>query len=244
MASSQTKSNLEGNTAPNKSQLWSKIIDFGNGVLDFGREILDFIKANPVLAATVAGTFVVAPPVLYDAVNAQDSAADVAFHGLDSDQQVVLNHFIDKTSDLLDPTTLDSSSNSLNDNTRRSLKANSFTALRNLDGIGKGRLLRFLAEYELIEANSPELSLAGADLREIDLEDAWLPDINLHRVYMMNGNLVRTNLTRANLIDATLTGTDFTGANLTDAQIDVEQAVKEGAIFCDAILPDGETYEC
>ena len=253
MTSSQAKSNSKSDTFTTNNQLFNKTMDFGNKALDFGRDIFEIIKSNPILAASVAGAFIVAPSA-YTAVSSQSYQPDVGFQALDSDQQVVVNHFIDKTADLLDPQSLDSSNNTLDENVRRSLKSNSFTALRNLDGRGKGRLLRFLAEYELIEAENPEISLAGADLREIDLEDAWLPDVDLRRVYMMNGNLARTNLVRTNLSDASLKGvdfteanlkdTDFTRANLTGAQFDEEKAKEEGAIFCDAIMPDGERHQC
>jgi hypothetical protein len=134
------------------------------------------------------------------------------------------------------------------------LKSNSFAALRNLSGQDKGVFIRFLAENGLITAEQPEVLLAGANLREIDLEDAWLPDINLQRAYILDANLANTNLTRVNLSNAVLKGTDLTGAVLTDtdftdadltgAQLDVEKAIQVGAIFCNATMPDGTKGDC
>jgi hypothetical protein len=134
------------------------------------------------------------------------------------------------------------------------LKSYSFAALRNLEGRDKGTFVRFLAENELIKAEQPNVSLTGADFSNIDLKDAWLPDINLQRVYILKGSLVNTNLTRANLKGAVLKGTDLTGAVLTDADftyadltnvtLDIDKAIREGATFCNATMPDGTKGDC
>jgi uncharacterized protein YjbI with pentapeptide repeats len=134
------------------------------------------------------------------------------------------------------------------------LRSNSFAALRDLEGNDKGTLIRFLAENHLINSEQPIVVLAGADLRHVDLEDAWLPDISLQKAYILDGNLVNTDLTRANLRNAVLkrvdlTGailkdTDFTNADLEGAFLNVDEALESGAVFCGAIMPDGEKFKC
>ncbi len=118
----------------------------------------------------------------------------------------------------------------------RLLQAKTLTVLRNLDGKGKGQVIRFLAESQFIQANQSEILLSGADLKEIDLKDAWLPDINLKGAFIGKGMLMHTNLKRANLTGADLTGADLTGADLTDA--DLTGANLTGTNLCNAILPD------
>lgn len=134
------------------------------------------------------------------------------------------------------------------------LKSNSFQALRSLTDREKGTFVRFLAEKELIITDQPAISLAGADLRNIDLEDAWLPDVNLQRAYILDSNLVNINLTRANLSNAVLqrtdltgailTDTDFAGTDLTNARLDIDKAIQQGANFCNATMPDGSRGDC
>lgn len=256
MASSQSKSNSKNDASLRSSDIWEKTMKFGEEILEFGNNIVELIKANPLPAAAIMGTVLV-PPAAY-AVNQQ---VNVAFQELGGNQQEVLNHFLDKTAELLNQEIIRATINQPDDNSKKLLKANSFTALRSLDGRGKGRLLRFLSEAELIKANQPNISLSGADLREVNLQNAWLPAINLDGAYVLNGNLQNVNLkeahlaginlTDANLTDANLTGANLTGANLTDANLtganlDVGEAIQSGAIFCRTTMPNGQlsTQSC
>jgi uncharacterized protein YjbI with pentapeptide repeats len=136
------------------------------------------------------------------------------------------------------------------------LEAKTFTYFRNLDGEGKGQLVRFLAEYDLIKVNQPEISLSGADLRKINVTDAWLPDIDLTGAFMTGGefinadlenvnlsdadlfdaNLANANLTGANLTNANLVGANLTNANLTGANLTGTNLMD--ANLCNATLPD------
>ena len=84
-------------------------------------------------------------------------------------------------------------------------RSRTFWILRELDGKGKGLIIRFLSEFKLIQEDyclSPSqtvLSLSGADLREIVLSDAWLPCIDLQGAYIQGANLERSNLRSADL---------------------------------------------
>lgn len=246
---------------------FSKLIELLGKTIDFGKQALDAFKANPVTAATIASTilvpsaYIVVPPV-YSTVKPQiarviqsgvtslqpnssapKSQVHLAVQDLDVKQQEVLNHFLDRTLELLEHKTIAIFSNQPNEKIRRLLQANAFTALRSLDSRGKGRFLRFLSEAELIKTNQPAIFLSGVDLREIDLQNAWLPEINLGGTYILNGKLKNVSLKRANLAGADLTGADLAGADLTDADLThtyLTGANLTGADLTDADLPGAD----
>ena len=242
MTSAQSKSRIR--QSRQQVKLRETLKEFSETLLSMAKEIMGVITNNPVTSTAIAGTLAVSP-LAYHAVNSQLSGA---FQELSSTQQEVLSHFFDQTTELLNQKTIGISSSQLDEHHKNLLSTSALTALRSLDGTGKGRLLRFLSENELIKANQPKVLLSGADLRKIDLEDAWLPDANLQGAYILNGKLIHTNLTRVNLrgavltgtnfTDANLMGTNFTGANLTGAYLDINKAVQDGANFCRATMPD------
>jgi len=249
MASAQSRSKIRH--SQQKAKLRETLKEFSETILSLAKRIIEVVTNSPVTSATIAGTLAVSP-FAYHAVNSQLNAA---FQELGGNQQEVLSHFLDQTTELLDHKTLDIPSNQLDEHSKQLLSANSFTVLRSLNGRGKGRLLRFLSEVELIQANQPAISLSGADLRDIDLQNAWLPDINLNGAYVLKGNLQKVNLKRADLVgtnltgtdltganlrDANLTGANLTGANLRDANLDVDKAIQSGAKFCHATMPNGK----
>jgi uncharacterized protein YjbI with pentapeptide repeats len=154
------------------------------------------------------------------------------------------------SSSLLAKKLIDSKEENINDIQGKLIKADLFTTLRNLDGKGKGHLIRFLHEGGFIKvkkqevSDKQEISLSGANLIKIDLENAWLPDINLKGAYISAGNLSQTSLKRANLIEAKLNGADLTGADLTDADLtnaDLTDAkYNDSTTFPNGFKPDEE----
>ncbi|MBO0781535.1 MAG: pentapeptide repeat-containing protein [Ktedonobacteraceae bacterium] len=101
--------------------------------------------------------------------------------------------------------------------------------LRQLDGDGKGALLRFLYETKLINNDTPIISLReldahGANLRNVDLRDTNLFGIDLHSADVRGANLSfaamsYVNLTGANLAGSDLHGSDMRNANLSGANL-------------------------
>lgn len=109
-----------------------------------------------------------------------------------------------------------------------------------LDGKGKGALLKFLYQEELIgqcllsaakqdcsmPGRRPVLSLVGADLRRVQLQDtslsgADLRGTDLRGADLRHSDLTRVRLNKANLSGANLSGARLFGADLSDAYLRV-----------------------
>lgn len=269
-----------GNIANFAQEVTPKLIELSTEVVKLCGETVKFCMKHA--GSTVALTSVASSPLWLPVVINTVENLSVRAESL-----VILENYLETTEQLLLQAKLDGMDGELDPDSIELVQVRSLTALRALDGKGKGRLLRFLAEGDLLQSSETEISLKGADLRSINLQDAWLPDINLQGAYAFDANLVHADLTRAHLqdadfrganlsgavltgalltdswdkdavgavfigadlsrvdlTDANLANADFSEANLTRAQIDVEQALKEGAIFCNATMPDGTKYRC
>jgi uncharacterized protein YjbI with pentapeptide repeats len=88
-------------------------------------------------------------------------------------------------------------------------KGRTHTVLPRLDGEGKGRVLQFLYETELIIKDRSVVDLLGADLRAANLRGANLRGADLRGA----------DLSRANMGGADLRGADLSGANLREANL-------------------------
>lgn len=180
------------------------------------------------------------------ALEAANVQADAAVKAATS-----VKSYVDGVNLLLNPENASEPNNANNVRIVNPLTANVFAALRDLEGKDKGTFIRFLHEKKLITNQQPQVLLAGADLREINLRAAWLPDINLEGAYILKSKLYHTSLKRANLrradltaadltgadlTAADLTGADLTGANLTGAKV----TDLSGAILCRTTLPNGK----
>lgn len=105
--------------------------------------------------------------------------------------------------------------------------AQTYAALRTIDGPRKGVIVRFLHDAGLITRGRAVIDLALADLRSADLAGAQLG--------------------KADLKSANLQGADFLGANLRDADLqDAAVTVEQLARAADLVgarmtTPDGET---
>lgn len=92
--------------------------------------------------------------------------------------------------------------------------ARTATALRNLDGMSKGILVRFLWEAGLIVGPKPIL-----DLYQVNLNDAVFQNANLYHVYLSQVGLVGANLDSAQLQGANLSGSVLIQASLQSANL-------------------------
>jgi Pentapeptide repeats (8 copies) len=97
---------------------------------------------------------------------------------------------------------------------RELARSHTLTALRGLDGNGKGSLLTFLHSAGLIIGAEPSVALIGADFQGVDLEDAFLQGASLQGA-ILNG----ANLQEADLLTADLQGADLQGANLQGTRL-------------------------
>jgi hypothetical protein len=138
-------------------------------------------------------------------------------------------------------------------------RARTLTILDMLSAERKPRVLAFLHEMELIQADplaqeKPIISLKFADLPEVrlvrrhllksaDLEQADLRKAKLYKAVLSNTNLRKANLTGAKLRKADLTGADLTKANLRDAKGISCQQTEQAESLEGATMPNGQKYE-
>jgi uncharacterized protein YjbI with pentapeptide repeats len=105
-----------------------------------------------------------------------------------------------------------------------------------------------LTDLNLDEADLTEAHLNGATLSLANLKGANLTKANLEKAELWGAGLTKANLKEANLKFAILVRADLTGANLTKANL-TEANLKDakgfntsdtsGAVFCKTIMPDG-----
>jgi uncharacterized protein YjbI with pentapeptide repeats len=98
-------------------------------------------------------------------------------------------------------------------------KGRTHTVLPRLDGEGKGRVLQFLYETELIIKDRSVVDLLGADLRAANLRGADLRGADLSRANMGGADLRGADLSGANLREANLHWADLISANLSRAYV-------------------------
>jgi uncharacterized protein YjbI with pentapeptide repeats len=109
-------------------------------------------------------------------------------------------------------------------------QARTVTTLRVLDSERKGLLILFLHGLDLISGETPQISLAEAQLDGINLREAALAKVNFNRanltgaqlrkIDLSDGNLQSAILERADLRDSNLKKTNLEWSNLRNAQLD------------------------
>ena len=127
-------------------------------------------------------------------------------------------------------------------------------ALPDLDGKGRGELLRLLYERGLLRADAAAVDWRGLDLGGLELHHArfngiWLEQAalskarldgaHLHQARLRGASLVKAFLRRADLREASLAGCDLTRARLEHANLegaDLREARLEGAFLNHASL--------
>ena len=131
--------------------------------------------------------------------------------------------------------------------------AQTFMALRTLDGPRKGVLLQFLKESQLINKDKPIISLnladltsanlssadlGGVDLRAVNLRDADLSNADLHNSDLSEAVLSNTDLHNSDLREAVLTNANLHNSDLREAAVTREQ-LDSASDLSDALLPRG-----
>ena len=122
----------------------------------------------------------------------------------------------------------------------RLAQAKTLTVLGGLDPQSKGILLQFLREAQLIKKDdekAPIISLAGADLSDIEMERADLSDADLSDANLSDANLSDANLSHADLSHADLSHADLSHADPTRIT-DLFKADLSDADLSDANLSD------
>jgi uncharacterized protein YjbI with pentapeptide repeats len=134
-------------------------------------------------------------------------------------REATLQAYLDRMTDLLLDNELRTSEE--DDEVRAVARARTLTVLRQLDGVRKVTLLRFLYEADLINGDNAVIALHAADLIGINLSDADLIGANLSEVNLSGADLSGADLSEANLGGADLNGADLSGADLSEADLSV-----------------------
>jgi hypothetical protein len=146
----------------------------------------------------------------------------------EENKEETLQRYLDRVSQLLIEKNLIQASlianNSIVESAAGVIRARTLSVLRSFskDGERKASVILFLRDTEVL--NSLKVSLAGADLSEVNFRRAELSGVNLSganlRAAHFNGaNLSGVDLTEANLSGADLTGAKLSGTNLIGANI-------------------------
>jgi uncharacterized protein YjbI with pentapeptide repeats len=138
----------------------------------------------------------------------------------DRQQELALQTYLDKMTDLLLKENLRTSENK---EAQNMAKIRTVTLLSGLDANRKKLVVLFLKESGLINL-SPIIDLDGANLSEIhavsvDLSASKLSAVTLDRCNLSGANLDGADLRKSQLVDAQLIGTHLNGANLFGANL-------------------------
>jgi len=137
-----------------------------------------------------------------------------AAQNLDQQRQDTLNEYFDDMSTLVLQDKLPGSKPG--SAVRAIAEARTFTTVRDLDGVRKSTLIRYLVEASLITGADPIISLQGADLNGADFQGTpVLNGIDLTNLSMTGATLVGAALHGADLQGSVLSGTDMNGSQLT-----------------------------
>ncbi|GHO90921.1 hypothetical protein KSF_009690 [Reticulibacter mediterranei] len=176
---------------------------------------------------------------------------------LDQQQEATLKGYMDDIKELVLEKHLQTSQTGSQERTiARTL---TLSALQQLDGDRKGRLIQYISNLGLLQKEHPIIGLSGADLSRANLSSFMLSRSLVYDVVRMSlrdANLSGADLTEADLMGADLQGaqlrgTDLRAANLTatnleavdltDANVRPEQLSKVYSLK-DTILPSGHVF--
>jgi uncharacterized protein YjbI with pentapeptide repeats len=134
----------------------------------------------------------------------------------DNQQEVVLQEYIDKMSELLLHEKLRESRPE--DEVRTVARVRTLTTLHRLDEVRKGSVLQFLLESKLIDRDKSIVDLDGADLHLANLRKASLHKANLSQADLSSARLGSVDLTYADLSEANLRKARLAEADLSNAK--------------------------
>jgi uncharacterized protein YjbI with pentapeptide repeats len=172
-------------------------------------------KAAVLIQAIGAFAIFVSIAALFTGVrqfNEQQTAT--AAQMLDQRRQATLSEYLTDMSELVLKYNLPSSRPEAS--VRAIAVARTLTALRDLDGVRKATLIRYLWEAGLITRGHPIVDLFHANLNEVVFPTgANLYQITLSPVSLSKGSLIGAQLEGADMSGSSLIGSDLTKANLT-----------------------------
>jgi len=171
-------------------------------------------------------------------------------------QQVMSDYFEQMTDLILDSKKYGEFKGKENSLARSIARAKTLSTLRQLDGVRKGQVLKFLYEADLVGSCTVDLTKLQLgdckerhlDLKEAKLDEATFEQLNLQKISLAGINLEGASLAYAQLPEiglagANMTGVKLYGANLTKAHlagVHMSGAILEKAQFIDVKLQDAD----
>jgi hypothetical protein len=181
------------------------------------------------LIAQIAAALAVVVSILALAVGVfqfKAQQSDSAKQALDQQHQTTLDTYFDRMQELLLAKPDDFKANNPGDEYQSLAEARTFTVLRNLDGLRKGTLVRFLEDAYLIgyvatngSVQPPILNLRGSDLSGAVFAIAAQAHPDLTGISLKYDNLYGVNLSGVDLSHADLSYDYLQGANLSSANL-------------------------
>lgn len=135
----------------------------------------------------------------------------------DNQREAALQAYIDNMSELLLDGRLRTSEEG--SEIRSVARTRTLSTLRQLDGTRKGQVLQFLHESRLIRSPDMIIVLAGADLRDTNLEGADLRGVDLSEADLRGAKFFGAKLRGAKLRGADLSEADLQWADLSEANL-------------------------
>jgi hypothetical protein len=130
-----------------------------------------------------------------------------------------------------------------NDDVRHRARLRTLEILPSLDGMRKGRVVKFLYESGLITQGAGVIFMSGANLVDVHLEDEFLVEAHLAGVDLKRAHLAGAHMEWARLGEASLAGVDLKGAFLVAAHLggaDLVRADLRGTSLVGANLAGAE----
>jgi len=206
-----------------------------------GKTLWDWMEVFgiPVVVVIIAGVFGLM------AKKAEQRNEEQREIDIDRAREATLRSYLEVMSNLIIEKKL---KDSKKDSSERAVaQAQTFMALRTLDGPRKLVLLQFLKESGLIDKDKNVISLYKANLDKANLSSVDLSGTCLSGVSLKNADLYNTNLSNADLSDAVLIGADLwkadlrnadlRNADLSDAFIEISQ-LDEASDISGALMPE------
>ncbi len=186
------------------------------GVLETGftgKTLWDWIEVVgiPVVVVIIAGVFVL---MAKKAEQRNEAQREI---DIDRAREATLRSYLEVMSNLIIEKKL---KDSKKDSPERAVaQAQTFMALRNLDGSRKSVLLQFLKESGLIDRGRNVISLYKANLDKANLSNVDLSGTCLSGVSLTEADLFNANLSNADLSDAILIGAILEDVDLRNADL-------------------------
>ena len=211
-----------------------------------GKTVWDWINllVVPVMLALVAGLFTTLQIIYQSAAESQREQAladqNAQFQRFIEEfrvQEASLQAYLDLMTTLLLEHHLREST--VGSEVRAIARAQSLSTLRKQDAEGKGTVVRFLYDAELIQSSGTEggeepiVDLGTADLSNADLSSVILRNADLGGAYLSYANLSYADLSHADLSNGDLTGAK--GVTYMELQL---QSVK----LENTMMPDGTKH--